>query len=120
MHGRAKRNKRVVSQFEDLQQCYLRLRHRARDSEAEQPDQPATDQPAAVEDDRMPKRQRGVAKDAEAPAPDGPSWSAGEGLTEFVRMLSVFTHCSRLRVRSLPLVRLSESPHLRPIMLCAG
>ncbi len=97
---RAKRNKRVVSQFEDLQQCYLRLRHRGRDTEAEQPDPSPEDEPSAAADERMPKRQRGVGTDGEAIAADGTSWSTGEGLNEFVRMLSVFTHCSRLRVRA--------------------
>ena len=99
MHCRAKRNKRVVSQFEDLQQCYLRLRHRAPHTEAEEPDPLREDEPSAANDERMHKRQRGVAAGGEAAAADQTAWSAGEGLNEFVRMLSVFTHCSRLRVR---------------------
>jgi len=118
---RAKRNKRVVSQFEDLQQCYLKLRHRARDEDAEQqPDADAVpaSEPSAADDERMPKRQRGDSHDAQpAAAANSPAaWSAGEGLNEFVRMLSVFTHCSRLRVGTLTLLQAQQlqTQHIAP------
>ena len=102
MPDRAKRNKRVVSQFEDLQQCYLKLRHRSKEEDGEQqPEAAPACEPSAADDERMPKRQRGGSDDVQKAAADGAAadWSAGEGLNEFVRMLSVFTHCSRLRVR---------------------
>ena len=104
MPDRAKRNKRVVSQFEDLQQCYLKLRHRPREelNGEQQPDAAPCDEPTAVDDERVPKRQRNGDHDTHtAAANSAAAWSAGEGLNEFVRMLSVFTHCSRLRVRRL-------------------
>ncbi len=112
---RAKRNKRVVSQFEDLQQCYLKLRHRSPDEDAEhQPEVVPATEPSAADDERMPKRQRGHSHDAQpAAAADSPAaWSAGEGLNEFVRMLSVFTHCSRLRVCAPPAHSASASSAL--------
>ena len=123
---RTKRNKRVVSQFEDLQQCYLKLRHRPRDEDGEQqPESVPASEPSAADDERMPKRQRGDSHDAQAVAAaaavaaDSPAaWSAGEGLNEFVRMLSVFTHCSRLRVRhhELPARSICSHEHRGPVL----
>lgn len=123
------KKKRVVSQFEDLQQCYLRLRGPQGQATAQLPsaaEVPTSSSTAAEPhlqhlqqqqqlstrgDMRVPKRQRGASVSGLAgegsldPASQGPRVqgaldpSVSQGLTEFSRILSVFTHCSRLRVR---------------------
>ena len=106
------KKKRVVSQFEDLQQCYLRLRGRQSEAAAEPPSgaelpaspstaaepQAQAQQPQQQDDARVPKRQRGRPSSGDLAA-EASQEPVSQGLTEFSRILSVFTHCSRLRVR---------------------
>ena len=117
--------RRLASQFNDLQRCYLRLRH------AQQADVLGNPKPAPADAVPLPtaKRKRGSeeASDLEAapaaveegaqngvgPRPDqrgalsgsrldeAPVGNVGgvDGLQEFARMLSTFTRCSKLKVR---------------------
>ena len=126
------KKRRLASQFDDLQQCYLRLRKpeaapqaagkAAGDSAgpiagppgngAPSTSKPGGSEPAAVPKDSGaapaeadPERAssappaNGAAKPGEEGAdhPEG-AVSTSSGLAEFSRMLSVFTHCGKLKV----------------------
>ncbi|KAK9823349.1 hypothetical protein WJX72_002097 [[Myrmecia] bisecta] len=84
---RAKK-RRLASQFDDLQQCYLRLRK----SDASAADTGNASAPAAL---AAATAANGGSAAAKGTA-DGTA--AAAGLAEFSRMLSVFTHCGKLKV----------------------
>ncbi len=123
----------MVSQFEDLQACYLSLRRAANGSSgdlaAQQDGAPAANGHANG-GDAAGSRGSAAAMHAEEPEQAGGSGGEGpvangsaggsqdrqvvargerplgavierNGFAEFSRMLSVFTHCSKLKARSL-------------------
>ena len=126
----------MAAQFEDLQSCYLQLRRCGRPPPADgcTPSGSAATVgagaaavAAATSRDGATAVSEGVNSAVDAPAegacgmgaaaaavaavggtgPVGPVLASG-GLAEFSRMLSVFTHCSKLRVRAMPAMPMSK------------
>lgn len=104
--------RRLVSQFNDLQRCYLRLRNEQL-GHGQAGGQPSSSlEPPGPSPLPHAKRKRGFeeASDLAASSADmhahaaeavqrvGPVGTLG-GLHEFARMLSTFTRCSKLKVR---------------------